>query len=640
MLEPEKQKIFNQIKELNVFAKESNYKNKDMTPNRMLGILKYMKQHPEKYTNKLQNKSKSNYIKLPSEKDFVELEPIDKEFSEYDTDESTESKFGQGLEYYNKKEESKYTINDLPKSIKEIKNMNQFFRDILEQENDKYWKEMLKDAYTCDNNILNPNETPLKRKREIVQQYLDYKNNNKLTEGIHLYGFVKDKDGNAKVMEDTDYPNKKSYESDLRANGYTVNRVNDNRDMYVLDNSDYRSINEITNKIKQIEKDIKDGIALPSEKLEINTLKDILDKAMKVPLTENKLEEEGKETMNKTDAINKVMKHIEDTLNMGKDDLTIKSQDNGDINVYDKATEKELLVITPQELRKILTESKLVETNNKIVLYHNTTNKNAISISKEGIKGGMRLSAYGKGSEAEGAGIWCSNVRGYGYGGATITFEVDENEQELIKQNNTEYTIYRDIAPEEIIDIDLMISDIPCNMERTDTINSTVESDIPAAIKEIGKDKLLKVFGENPNHFAQPYNLEQLEHLIETGEKYCKGKIQLTESKHKVEEASRNELLVKTKGETISRYNRAKGYKGFHIIGIDTTNILKSNTLTITCKVGKYNNVLELQDILDWVYLYAEQQTNNKYQVNTKVVTQALMDSVDGMDIKIDCECR
>lgn len=70
---------------------------------------------------------------------------------------------------------------------------------------------------------------------------------------------------------------------------------------------------------------------------------------------------EDKETIDKTEAINKVMKHIETTLNKGKDDLTIKSQDNGDINVYDRTTEQELLVITPQELRKILTEGRLVD---------------------------------------------------------------------------------------------------------------------------------------------------------------------------------------------------------------------------------------------------------------------------------------
>lgn len=177
-----------------------------------------------------------------------------------------------------------YSINNLPKSVKDIKNMNQFFRDIINQEEDKYWREMLKDAYTCDRNILNPNETPLKRKREIVQKYLDKKHN--LTEGVHLYAFVKDEDGNNKIIEDSDYPNKESFKKDLQANGYTVRRVSDEVDMYIMDHSDYRSVNEIKSKIRRIEKDIKDNIALPSEKIELENLKDLLNNLPKNSLTE------------------------------------------------------------------------------------------------------------------------------------------------------------------------------------------------------------------------------------------------------------------------------------------------------------------------------------------------------------------
>ena len=36
----------------------------------------------------------------------------------------------------------------------------------------------------------------------------------------------------------------------------------------------------------------------------------------------------------------------------------------------------------------------------------------------------------------------------------------------------------------------------------------------------------------------------------------------------RLDEVSRNELLVKSKGETITRYNKAAGYKGFSIINI------------------------------------------------------------------------
>lgn len=280
------------------------------------------------------------------------------------------------------------------------------------------------------------------------------------------------------------------------------------------------------------------------------------------------------------------------------------------------------------------------ENKSLLTLYHNTSNSNAIKIAKEGIKCGMRLHAYGKGSEAEGAGVWCTNVRGYGYGGATITFQISDTDDAIWVANDTEYIIYRDIKLDEIIDIDLVVSTIPSNPNRKDNINTTVESDIPDAINYYGKDKVIDVLDKNARYYALPYNTEQLKHLIETGEKYCMNSINksnLTEAKQILSEASRNELLALTKGETITRYNKAAGYKGFSVVDINTSNILRDNTLLITCRVGDYHDVVELQDILYWVQIVAEQNQYN--QVNTKGVTQAIMNSIDGMDIKVDCEC-
>lgn len=170
---------------------------------------------------------------------------------------------------------------------------------------------------------------------------------------------------------------------------------------------------------------------------------------------------------------------------------------------------------------------RLIENNNlMITLYHNTSNDNAISIYKEGIKGGMRLNAYGKGSEAEGLGIWCSTIRGYGYGGATITFQISKNDKNLVQQNDSEYILYRNVTPEEIIDIDLVVS----SLSGVNTHSNTVESDIPQIIKKYGKEKVLTIYKKYSNKFIYPYNYEQLIKLIETGNKYCKGKIQMIES--------------------------------------------------------------------------------------------------------------
>lgn len=161
--------------------------------------------------------------------------------------------------------------------------------------------------------------------------------------------------------------------------------------------------------------------------------------------------------------------------------------------------------------------------NNRLTLYHNTSNENAIKINNEGIIAGKRLGVYGKGSEAEGAGVWCTTERGYGYGGATITFNISSDDEALRKQNDTEYIVYRDIKPEEITDIDLVIANI-----NTPQGHIVTESYIPNLIDKHGKDKVLSVFKKSK--FIFPYNYDKLVNLIETGNKYCKGTITLTES--------------------------------------------------------------------------------------------------------------
>lgn len=456
-----------------------------------------------------------------------------------------------------------------------------------------------------------------------------------------------------------------------------------------------------------------------------------------------------------------------------------------------------------------------------MILYHNTSNDNAMKIAKKGIICGLRAEIYGKGSEAEGAGIWCTTQRGYGYGGATITFEIDGNDESLRQQNDTEYIVYRNISPSEITDIDLVVSSISSVSGHT----STLESDIPTVIKKFGKDKTLQVFKKNENKFISPYNYDMLLNLIETGSKILKGNVKLTESDEwdfddeptyrelfeqyieelkellpdlvisdiieskngmlranikykdrktvlsyvgeyegasvgdkyqsytdgvegvanflkknfileskdidgkesiieeinrivdtckkysitkelrkytvpimrdyqlrynptadsrrapwiylideinstnneidstlgdfidgfiregnqciednvkteskKLEEASRNELLAKSKAETITRYNKSAGYKGFSLVDIDTTAIKTRDSIVITNRVGNYFDSVELDDILYWVGLEVTEARDNK--MTQKVVEKALLGAMDGMDIKVDCNCR
>lgn len=105
----------------------------------------------------------------------------------------------------------------------------------------------------------------------------------------------------------------------------------------------------------------------------------------------------------------------------------------------------------------------------------------------------------------------------------------------------------------------------------------------------------------------------------------------------KLEEASRNELLALTKSQTITRYNKAAGYKGFSIVDIDTSMLLRDDTITVTCRVGDYYDTVQLMDILIWIQMEAERNETN--QVNTKNITQALMEAIDALEIKVNCTC-
>ena len=704
MWDRQKTDIFNKIKAINPNAKASNYENK--TTNEMLKILQSYKNRSRKFksSNKFDKDNKDNKDNSISNKD-------------YDTDESTESKFGQGLEYYDLKDIDTKSFDILEKEENKLEekasiDWNNFLtkkevKDFLNKDDkiesaeniiydtkgnffNKYWKDFKKSGWT---------------KQELVKDLENfYTNGHLITEGIHLIAYVKDKkSGEYSTIEDRDYNSKKDFERELRANGYSNISILDNRDMYLIDNTDYTRVSQLKKELNNLKKDMK---TYDKEKYpflykdtlnKYNKLKEVYDNVMKISLTEGyvlKGMQDGKSFDISYNEDEKKLQKFKDELQAShqnvdmyivKEDTklneSLKYTDDSDIPRYDsdiglsmqissvknriKSTKSKItqakydadrnkykhdlqyyerLLQEYEDALQKLKDVKTESNNSLITLYHNTSNQNALKIAKEGIKGGMRLDVYGKGSEAEGAGIWCSTIRGYGYGGATIIFQVNKNEKELRQQNDTEYILYRDVTPKEIIDIDLVISNIPCIKHFDKSSNTTVESDIPSGIKKWGKDKLLKVFKNNTQSFVEPYNYEQLLKLIETGNKYCKGKITLNESnclnnefKNKLEEVSRNDMLAKAKSQTITRYNKAPGYKGFSIVDIDTTSVFTTNSLRVTCRVGDYWDTVEMENILYWIQVEAEKNPN--YQINTKGITAAIMNSIDGMDIKVDCTC-
>lgn len=704
MWDRQKTDIFNKIKAINPNAKASNYENK--TANEMLKILQSYKDKSSKFksSDKLQKADMNSKNVIISNKD-------------YDTDESTESKFDQGLEYYNLKDIDSKSFDVIEKEENKLEekasiDWNNFLtkkevKDFLNKDDkiesaeniiyntkgnffNKYWKDFKKSGWT---------------KQELVKDLENfYTNGHLITEGIHLIAYVKDKtSGEYSTIEDRDYNSKKDFERELKANGYSNISILDNRDMYLIDNTNYTRVSQLKKELNNLKKDIK---TYDKEKYpflykdtlnKYNKLKEVYDNVMKISLTEGyvlKGMQDGKSFDISYNEDEKKLQKFKDELQAShqnvdmyivKEDTklneSLKYADDSDIPRYDsdiglsmqiswvknriKSTKNKItqakydadrnkykhdlqyyerLLQEYEDALQNIKDKKTESNNSLITLYHNTSNQNALKIAKEGIKGGMRLDVYGKGSEAEGSGIWCSTVRGYGYGGATITFQVNKNEKELRQQNDTEYILYRDVTPKEIIDIDLVISNIPCIKHFDKSSNTTVESDIPNGIKKWGKDKLLKVFKNNTQSFVEPYNYEQLLKLIETGNKYCKGKITLNESnclnnefKDKLEEVSRNDMLAKAKSQTITRYNKAPGYKGFSIVDIDTTSVFTTNSLRVTCRVGDYWDTVEMENILYWIQVEAEKNPN--YQINTKGITAAIMNSIDGMDIKVDCTC-
>ncbi len=112
---------------------------------------------------------------------------------------------------------------------------------------------------------------------------------------------------------------------------------------------------------------------------------------------------------------------------------------------------------------------------------------------------------------------------------------------------------------------------------------------------------------------------------------------ELEKSTEKLEEVSRNELKAKAKMQTKSRYKRSDEYMGFTIVDIDTTSLLTTGALRVTCRVGKYWDTVEMENVLWWIQLKAE--NNRDRQVNNHVIRDAILDAIDGMDIKVDCNC-
>lgn len=589
----------------------------------------------------------------------------------------------------------------------------------------KYWKDFKKQGWTKNDLV-----------KDLEQFYV---NGHLITEGMHLVAYVRSpyKPG-VQAIEDSDYASKTDFAKDLRANEFTVLGVNDNRDLYVVDNSDFGNLAQLKKKMKFYKMMWDDAKKENPEstlfKDDYERLKKIYDEAMRQPLNENyvlKGIQDGKsfdisyndnkeklqkfmdelqpkhrnidmfivEESKKIEVLKPIKKGQMKILNIGGDGIVYKVSIQDAVRLQNAGYQ----IFLPQGSRKSIYAragdiedynngfnvdgEKLQENLKDIVLYHGSSNTNLtyLDIGK----------STGNGDQL-GRGIYLTTdyeqAQSYaGNNGKVYKVKLDDSlklfnlndklsdsiKQQLIKElensNNKDIKNYICMLNRKVYDVKdkqeglKFYQDKQKEWEQLDgkyfgnrpkvvkngnnlQVIYTDYSDIHSAINNMTGENLIDTLrGDidpdvfvtiitnsgydgvitNNNHWYVIYRDINKVHILNENRKFG--------NKNKLEEVSRNELLVKTKGETITRYNKAAGYKGFSIINIDTSDLLRGNTLTVTCRVGKYNDVLQLEDVLYWIQIVAENKQQN--QINTKGITEALSNSIDGMDIKIDCNC-
>lgn len=693
MWDRQKTDIFNKIKAINPNAKASNYENK--TANEMLKILQSYKNRSMKFksSNKSNKSDKDNKDNSISNKD-------------YDTDESTESKFGQGLEYYALKDIDTKSFDILEKEENKLEekasiDWNNYLtkeevkaflsKDDKEEsaENIIYSKEFRK-RYQDLHNDLQKKYSNSWTKQELVKDLENfYTNGHLITEGMHLVAYVRSpyKPG-VQAIEDSDYASKTDFAKDLRANEFTVLGVNDNRDLYVVDNSDFGNLAQLKKKMKFYKMMWDDAKKENPEstlfKDDYERLKKIYDEAMRQPLNENyvlKGIQDGKSfDISYNDDKEKLQKF--------KDELQPKHR-NIDMFIVEESKKIEALKPIKKGQMKILNigGEKLQENLKDIVLYHGSSNTNLtyLDIGK----------STGNGDQL-GRGIYLTTdyeqAQSYaGNNGKVYKVKLDDSlklfnlndklsdsiKQQLIKElensNNKDIKNYICMFNRKVYNVKdkqeglKFYQDKQKEWEQLDgkyfgnrpkvvkngnnlQVIYTDYSDIHSAINNMTGENLIDTLrGDidpdvfvtiitnsgydgvitNNNHWYVIYRDINKVHILNENRKFG--------NKNKLEEVSRNDMLAKAKSQTITRYNKAPGYKGFSIVDIDTTSVFTTNSLRVTCRVGDYWDTVEMENILYWIQVEAEK--NQNYQINTKGITAAIMNSIDGMDIKVDCTC-
>ena len=422
-------------------------------------------------------------------------------------------------------------------------------------------------------------------------------NKQKILEGIHLIAYVRDRQTKLySTIEDSSYNTKTSFKKDLEANGYDNISILDNRDMFLIDNTNYMRVSQLKNELKKLRDDMKiyskDRYPTIYKDMldKYNKLKEVYDKVMKIPLTEGyvlKGIQDGKSfDISYNDSEEKLQKfkdemqpkHQDIDMYIVKEGKEFKYADKEDIPRYDSyiglQMQADWVKNRIKSLKTKISKDKYDADRNKhkhiLEYYEELLNKYEDAMNNiKGLKEGTTIKAKYK-----------PMVKDF-YKTPTGTWMIDLNDG-YVTSYGTNY------------------------IEAKTKTQCIYELENEVSQGEPGKS----LFESN----VIPLN------------------------KEKLEEVSRNELLAKTKGETITRYKKSAQYKGFSLVDIDINNLLRNNTVVLVCRVGDYLDYIQLEDVLYWIQIVAEKSQNR--QINNKVVTESLMNAIDGMDIKVDCECR
>lgn len=132
-----------------------------------------------------------------------------------------------------------------------------------------------------------------------------------------------------------------------------------------------------------------------------------------------------------------------------------------------------------------------------IRLYTNTKGKNVDSILEGGLKTKQRLQGYGA-DPSEGSVSWFETTPNLkGYGGNTIAVDVPVNAR-MQKVNDTQYTVFDDIGPENIVFVD------------RPAFGEYRTSDVKGLVDKYGAEKVREVYGKSKSQNIAPEELDEL----------------------------------------------------------------------------------------------------------------------------------